>query len=381
MAGSEPRSILVVEELAHWTHGHFPVRCAQLAAAYVELGYRVELLTSEGWARDAEHPQPPFAVRRYRLLPRWLRRLVARGDRPGRNQLLTLILVAEARAAARQMVPDPDAVIVLGWNTDPSIVALTVGRRRWLVNLFRDRASVPTLRLPAAVLGRAARGRGNARVAVDNEDRRAGWAAVVPSLEPAVAPVAGARRVDSAANARERLGLPSDGKVALLFGEASEKRREVVLDAFDSLPDWTLAVGGRVADGVGESQHRVAFPGVVTDETRDRLFDAADLVILSFPPDHRNGSGTLLDSISFGVPVVASADATVSRTIVREYRLGTTFAGDDPASLVDAVNSAHRIDADDLARARAELSNERVALGQLALLGLTPPPRQSAATT
>jgi hypothetical protein len=113
MVGSGPRSILLVEELAHWTHGHFPVRCAQLATAYVDLGYRVELLTSEGWARDFDHPQPPFAIRRYRLLPRWFRRLVARSSRPGRNQLLTLALVAEARAAARQMVPEPAAVIVL----------------------------------------------------------------------------------------------------------------------------------------------------------------------------------------------------------------------------------------------------------------------------
>jgi hypothetical protein len=49
------RSILIVEELAHWDNGHFPVRCAQMAEAHVELGYRVELLTSEGWSGDAEH--------------------------------------------------------------------------------------------------------------------------------------------------------------------------------------------------------------------------------------------------------------------------------------------------------------------------------------
>jgi glycosyltransferase involved in cell wall biosynthesis len=382
MAGSGPRSILLVEELAHWTHGHFPVRCAQLATAYVDLGYRVELLTSEGWARDFDHPQPPFAIRRYRLLPRWFRRLVARSSRPGRNQLLTLALVAEARAAARQMVPEPAAVIVLGWNTDPSIVALTAGRGRWLVNQFRDPTSFPMLRLPGTVLDGASRlHRGRIRVVVDNEHRRAQWAGVVPALDPVVAPVAGARSVDATLNAREQLGLPADRNVALLFGEPAVKRRDVVLDAFDCLPEWTLAVGGRVAEGVGASSNRIVFPGVVSDETRDRLFAAADLVVLSFPPDHTTGSGTLLDAISFGVPVVASEDATVTRTIVREYRLGTTFEGDDPASLVDAVNAGPRIDADELARARAELSNERVALRQLELLGLGHSPRQSAATT
>jgi glycosyltransferase involved in cell wall biosynthesis len=218
-------------------------------------------------------------------------------------------------------------------------------------------------------------------VVVDNEHRRAQWAGVVPALDPVVAPVAGARSVDATLNAREQLGLPADRNVALLFGEPAVKRRDVVLDAFDCLPEWTLAVGGRVAEGVGASSNRIVFPGVVSDETRDRLFAAADLVVLSFPPDHTTGSGTLLDAISFGVPVVASEDATVTRTIVREYRLGTTFEGDDPASLVDAVNAGPRIDADELARARAELSNERVALRQLELLGLGHSPRQSAATT
>src|SRR3954469_18319035 len=97
------RSVLVVEELAHWSNGHFPVRCAQLAAGLADLGYRVELLTSEGWARDDQHPQPPFTIRRFRSGARWLRRRFAAGDTKLRHQLLTLVLMIETRAAARRM--------------------------------------------------------------------------------------------------------------------------------------------------------------------------------------------------------------------------------------------------------------------------------------
>ena len=61
-----PRSVLIVEPRAHFPNGHFPRRCAELAVAYAELGYRVELLTSLGWALDSEYPTPPFAVRRWR---------------------------------------------------------------------------------------------------------------------------------------------------------------------------------------------------------------------------------------------------------------------------------------------------------------------------
>jgi hypothetical protein len=368
----EPRSILVVEELAHWENGHFPVRCAQLAQAYAELGYRVELLTSEGWARNDEHPRPPFAVHRYGLLARWFRRLVARGDLPGRHQLLTLLLAVEMRAATNRMVPAPEAVIVLGWYTDPSVLALTAGSRRVLVNQFRDPTGFPTWTLPSALRAVTARRGGRLRLAVDHEERRASWAEVVPELDPVVAPIAGARAVSAAADARDRLGLPLDRKVGLLFGEPSLKRRDVVLDAFDALPEWTLAIGGRVADDVAATPSRATFPGVVPDRTRDLLFAAADLVVLSYPVGHRNGSGTLLDAVSFGVPVVASDDAGVSETVVRKYRLGPTFVGDDPASLVDAVNAQHQVDPADLDAARRELSNERVALQQLTLLGLRP---------
>ena len=113
----------MVEELADWSNGHFPVRCAQLAAGFADLGYRVELLTSEGWSRDDQHPQPPFTIRRFRRVTRWFRQWFARGDSKLRHQLLTLALMIETRAAARRMVPAPDAIVVLGWPKGSQIAA------------------------------------------------------------------------------------------------------------------------------------------------------------------------------------------------------------------------------------------------------------------
>ena len=244
-----PRSVLVVEELAHWTNGHFPVRCAQIATGFADLGYHVELLTSEGWSRDGEHPQRPFVVSRYRAATRWVRRVLALGDRKARHQLLTLVLVVEARAAARRLRPAPDAIIVLGWYTDPTVVALVAGRRRWLVNQFREPDDVSTRRLE---LGRSVEARrrargGRVRVAVAHEGRRADWNERVPYLDPVVVPVAGTRDVERVPDARQRLGLPP-GRLALLFGAPAFKRLDVVLDAFATLDDWTLVVGGPVAD-------------------------------------------------------------------------------------------------------------------------------------
>jgi glycosyltransferase involved in cell wall biosynthesis len=384
MAGAEPRSILIVEELAHLPNGHFPVRCAQLATAYAELGHRVELLTSKGWSRDGEVAQPLFTLRRYRPLARALRRRATewRGHRAAlATLLLAYVLVREAEACARRMVPEPDAIIVLAWDTDPALVPLAASPRRWLVNQFRSPDIMPRIRRPAArrlirAWGRRAEARrratgGCVRLAVDNEARRAAWHDDVAHLDPMVAPVVGVRNAERLPDARARLGLPATGKLALLFGEPALKQRDVVLDAFEALDDWTLVVGGPIADGL-DGRHR--FPGVVDDTTRDLLYSAVDLVVLSFRPDYQNDSGTLMDAISFGVPVVCSDDAAVA-AIVTQFRLGTRFANSNAAALADAVRQAPaRIAAPDLAAARQALSNCAVARRQLLVLGILTPP-------
>ena len=138
-------------------------------------------------------------------------------------------------------------------------------------------------------------------------------------------------------DARAELGLPVDIKLALFFGDTVLKRRDVVLDAFAALDGWTLVVGGPLADHIPSAPGVVRFPGVVDDVVRDQLFAAVDVVVLSFSPRYPNESGTLMDAISAGTPVVCSDDALVAETIVTPYRLGPTFAADDPAAFTAEI--------------------------------------------
>src|SRR5262245_20961428 len=166
-----PRRVLIVEELAHWSNGHFPVRCAQLATAYAELGFSVELLTSEGWARTHEHPNPPFTIRRYRTWARLLKRAAVRSPRRLRTWTLTLLQVVETRARARAMTPAPEAVIVLSWRTDPLLLAAAAGRRRWLVFAFSPPDELPTIPCDLSrVIARHGAAGGGARFAVPSAD-------------------------------------------------------------------------------------------------------------------------------------------------------------------------------------------------------------------
>jgi glycosyltransferase involved in cell wall biosynthesis len=377
--------VLVVEELAHRPDGHFPVRCAQLAAAYAELGYEVELLTSEGWAGSATSSASPFGVSRYRTWARaTLRRVEHWRGRKGAlaHVVRTLILVTESEARARRMTPEPDAVIVLACRTDPVLVAILASRRRWLLHQFWERTAMrqfskPPLRdvLRSLATRREARRRvahGRVIVAAPVEERRAEWVGIAPYLDPIVMPIAGARELAPAPDARARLHLPTRTRLALVFGARIDKSMEAVTDAFDTLDDWILVVGGTAADEVGAGARRRRFPGIVSDEVRDLLFLAADLVILPYPPNYRNDSGTLMDAVSAGVPVVCPDDAAAAG-FVRAHGLGTTYASGDSQALAQAVRRAPaRLDPEALAAVRREHSSRAVARRQLFALGIVP---------
>jgi glycosyltransferase involved in cell wall biosynthesis len=369
--------VLVVEEHAHWTNGHFPVRCAQLASAYVDLGYQVELLTSEGWDRQVDAPPPRFAVRRFRPWTRWVRRAAVRTNMPFTSEFRTLLLAIEARAVARRTGIEPDLVVVLLWENDPIVLSVLAGRGRWLLNAFdgprrtRSRRGRHTIATPIETRRQALGGR--MRLAVASETMRDLWTDRVPFLDPTVLQIAGCRDLVAHGDPRANLDLPADRRLALFFGEPFLKQRDLVLDAFETLPEWTLVVGGRVGVALDPRERRVVLPGVVTDDVRDQLFLAVDLVVLAFSPHYPNNSGTLMDALSAGVPVVCPDDAAVAE-LVRHYRLGTLYRNGDASALAGAVRDAPtEIDPDDLARARRELSNRAVARRQLSAVGVDPP--------
>jgi glycosyltransferase involved in cell wall biosynthesis len=393
-----PRSVLIVEENAHWLQGHFPVRFAQLAEGYVELGYRVEVLTTWGWVSADETPDPPFIVHRFGWSARQLRRVAARlravgttsrarrlGNHLG-DALALLAMVGAVRARRRRMHPTPDVTVIFGWFTEPTLVAATIGSGHWLLNQFMTPEEVPrwdneyvarTIRHAAQRADRRRRSAGGRfRIAAADETWIGHWAADAPFLDPIVLPIAGTRVLPHTGDARVQLGLDPAAKVALVFGHEGSKHPEVAVDAFRQLEEWTLVIAGRIADGVdaprSDEHDLVLIPGHVDNTIRDLLLSTADLMVLSFERDYRRNSGTLMDALSAGVPVVCSGESAAAE-IVDRYRLGALFTPGDAQSLLDAVRRVpDHIQPEDLARARAELSNRAVARSQLLAVGIEP---------
>jgi glycosyltransferase involved in cell wall biosynthesis len=206
------------------------------------------------------------------------------------------------------------------------------------------------------------------------------WA---PFLDPVVLRIAGTRALGRRPDARERLGLAASGRIALFFGSKDSKHPQAVFDAFSTLEGWTLVVAGELVASVDPRANPdvVRSSNRVSNESRDLFLSAADLMVLSFPDDYGHNSGTLMDAISVGVPVVCSARSAPA-DIVTRYRLGSLFVPDDSASLADAVRRAPAaVDPADLARARADRSNVSVARDQLLAVGLVSPSPASEATT
>ncbi len=383
-----PERVVIVEDRAHEALGHFPVRFAALARAFDELGVAVDVVTSRGWAGDEDPGPIPFRLHRYGPIARRVDHLAGlsreRGGPVARRvgELLRAFAIVGAARAVRARVGRRAPVVVTSYECDPVAAALAAGPGAWLLYQFHpppargagvvggiDRAVTALAR----VMGRARR-RSRVMLALPSAAWLDKWRAHVPSLDAVVLPLAGCAAREPLADARRRLDLPVDDRVALYFGAAHpDKDSEVVRHAFDALPDWRLLVVGDVAREFRGWQTRagtapILLEGRADAETCAVAHAAADVTVLSFRPDHRRGSGTLMDAISWGLPVVCSARSAAGDT-VQAFELGTVFEPGDPADLARAVRAAPRnLAPDALARARDAHSNTAIARRCLDLL-------------
>lgn len=397
--------ILLVEDRAHVHLGHHPVMFAELAEALCGVGYAVTVLTAQGWAFEKNADPPCFTIRRLGRLSsaarRWGWRLERVPPRRYTRRIAALtrdaVMVIVARRLRRQM--GGADVVVTATAINPHLAALFAGDGSWLLyqlgpppeprvpgcHPFRPwpvRGAAPSYPLnELARLAEARRRRrgGRARVASNAERYRGQWASSAPWLDPVHVPCIACKVRHSLPDARERLGIDPDARIALLFGAPhTGKDSEVVWRAFRQLPEWQLVIaGGGAAEAYrswleqqpDEPNPPLLFDGFADEQTRDLLHASADLVVLSFRPGTESDSGTLVDAVTWGLPVACSDDGFARETVAR-LGLGPLFKAGDPASLVAAVRAAPRhLPAETVRRARDEMSAQRMAILHLAALG------------
>ena len=148
-------------------------------------------------------------------------------------------------------------------------------------------------------------------------------------------------------DSRARLGLPTNGKVVLFFGNiARYKGVEVLIDAVkvveQRLPELCVVIAGRPKGDDsywGDVNDRIDVLGLgmrvkrcieyIPDADTEIYFKAADILVL--PYRHVFQSGVLFLAYNFGLPVIAANIASISDDVV-EGETGYTF---EPGSVGD----------------------------------------------
>jgi glycosyltransferase involved in cell wall biosynthesis len=270
-------------------------------------------------------------------------------------------------------------------SSDPLVWTLISGHGRLLVYQFwspKNSRSKLLLFVGRRVEARRQRKGGRTRIAVNYDGARERHAEATAWLDPVLLPFIASCVVKPIPDARAKLGLVSDRRLALMFGGVhAGKNPEVVWRAFQTLPEWQLIIAGAgAADAYRAWRGNQAEPaiepalidGFASEEVRQLLHSAVDLVVLSFQAGLELDSGTLIDAISHGLPVVCSDQCAPGR-LAEHLAIGSNFVSGDAKSLAEVVrNVPTALDPATIEHARDETSSSRMARMHLAALGRQP---------
>jgi glycosyltransferase involved in cell wall biosynthesis len=171
---------------------------------------------------------------------------------------------------------------------------------------------------------------------------------VVPVTEGVAIPP----HIDSNA-ARERLGLPVDETLLLMFGNIRhDKGAPVLLDALARIPavvPFRLVLVGNPVDHsedelMGVIRERrledrvIARLGYASEGDMFLYFQAADAAVFPYRAFYTGGAGPLRKACACGVPVIATNVSEMGQ-LVQRRALGIVVPADDPAALAAGLTA------------------------------------------
>jgi len=204
---------------------------------------------------------------------------------------------------------------------------------------------------------------------VDPRGRYADKVRVLPYGAPHPDDVAHTSRYE----ARERLGLPRDRRIALAFGTLrSDKRLDVVVEGVARCPEWDLVVAGPEGDVTYDRLRRLArdrglgdrlrsFAGFIPSERHAAFFGACDVVVNLYAASVRHESGTAQLARAFLAPVIVGGPPDLC-DYVRTSGSGWVLEQLTAEALAAALDQLERISpaaAADLGRAMRRAAEER----------------------
>ena len=155
---------------------------------------------------------------------------------------------------------------------------------------------------------------------------------------------------------REKWDLPSDRRIALLFGKIRDgKNLDGLLRALPRAEQCPYLIVAGQEDGrhhgidhyrqlaadLGIRESVQFIPRRITDDEVGELFIAADWIALPYRERFTSQSGVLNVAAHYERPVLVSS-APVLRETVQACDIGVACAGDAPADLAEGIETMHR---------------------------------------
>jgi len=177
----------------------------------------------------------------------------------------------------------------------------------------------------------------------------------VPSLRTAVIPY-GPHKFPESNQSREEtrksLGIPESALLLFSFGHIRDnKNLDYAVRALAELPEaWLLVAGARsassqkpagfymdLAKSLGVDGRCVWRIDYISEEEAANLFNASDLVLLTYSSSFRSASGVLHVAARYRRPCIASAGQGSLQSVVRNYGLGVWIEPDEPSAVVQGI--------------------------------------------
>lgn len=148
---------------------------------------------------------------------------------------------------------------------------------------------------------------------------------------------------------RTSLNLPQDAKVILSFGHIrANKNLDLAIRAIAHFPEVHLVVAGKeqsstqqlvasyqqLAESLGVADRCRWLVRFISETEVANLFNASDLVLLTYNKAFRSASGVLNTAVHYRKPCLASAGLSPLETAIQAYDLGVWVEPDDSDALV-----------------------------------------------
>ncbi|NJK33743.1 MAG: glycosyltransferase [Oscillatoriales cyanobacterium SM2_2_1] len=153
---------------------------------------------------------------------------------------------------------------------------------------------------------------------------------------------------------RECFEIPKSATLLLAFGQIRDnKNLDLAMRAIAQFPELHLLIAGRV---VSQTQKPVSYYQALAEELGishrchwllkhvpnheiGDLFQASDVVLLTYRSDFSSASGVLNLAVAYRRPCLASAGASNLRTVVQNYNLGIFVEPDSWQSVRDGIQA------------------------------------------